>query len=699
MKRHTTSVHSRKKLTASESPASLSIAAAPLPNAPTSRREHFMALGLLALLVLAMFGDLLFTGGSRAFGNKGTDLYLQFVSWREFGFGELLKGNLALWNPYIYAGAPYFGGAQAALLYPINFLSLIFPVVASLNWSIALNAFLFGALTYAWMIFRGLKPASGLFAAVLAVFSGAHFMHVYSGHTVHMATMAWGPLILMAVDGVFERRKLTWALVGMGAVAMQVFAGHPQYLFYTAIAAGLYSCCRMVGTKLSVGLLAGLAAIYVGGILLSAIQLFAAVQASGETIRSNPLPYSFAAMFSLPPENLITLIAPNFFGDMMHQSYWGRCYLWEMSLYIGVVGLVLAIYGAFSERRGTRVAAVMVGLLLLLALGDHTPLFSFLYHHVPGFDKFRCMAKFTYPATLFMSLLAAQGFDRIWVKREVSPLVLRLVFGMAGGLLLFGVWVQMSDWQSVLQGVMETRESYLPAQFFKSAEYAKGAQHFASATVFIAAGTALLLGLLLVGLKRNRNLVYAVLGLLVLEMFVVAWNSRDTFDTNIIVMPGEKKFLDAHPGDYRIINPVNSNSGMSIGAQDMWGSDPGVVRRYAEFATWTQGGDPDQATQYVQFAKFDPLYAMLRLKYVFVPDQNQLRIAEAPTAPLPRMLLVSKYRVLKKRDAIFAAMREPFFDPRKEVLLESSPTPAPPTTRCRTRRSAGSRGWWPSTRS
>jgi len=178
-------------------------------------------------------------------------------------------------------------------------------------------------------------------------------------------------------------------------------------------------------------------------------------------------------------------------------------------------------------------------------------------------------------------------------------------------------------------------------------------------------------------LRRNRNLVYAVLGLLVLEMFVVARNSRDTFDTNTVVMPGEKKFLDEHPGDYRIINPINSNSGMSIGAQDMWGSDPGVVRRYAEFATWSQGGDPDQATQYVQFAKFDPLYAMLRLKYVFVTDQNQFRHIEAPAAPLPRLLLVSKYRVLKKRDMIFAAMREPFFDPRKEVLLESPPTPAP----------------------
>ena len=85
------------------------------------------------------------------------DLFLQFVSWRGFGFHELMNGNVALWNPFVFAGAPYFGGAKAALLYPINLLTMLMPLAASINWGIALNAFLFGAFIYAWMIFRGLK--------------------------------------------------------------------------------------------------------------------------------------------------------------------------------------------------------------------------------------------------------------------------------------------------------------------------------------------------------------------------------------------------------------------------------------------------------------------------------------------------------------------------------------------------------------
>ena len=69
-------------------------------------------------------------------------------------------------------------------------------------------------------------------------------------------------------------------------------------------------------------------------------------------------------------------------------------------------------------------------------------------------------------------------------------------------------------------------------------------------------------------------------------------SDRATSDSATFVNSEEKQFLADHPGDYRIMNVANPNSAMIIGAQDMWGYDATVVRRYAEFMTWTQGGDP-----------------------------------------------------------------------------------------------------------
>src|SRR5207249_4178545 len=86
----------------------------------------------------------------------------------------------------------------------------------------------------------------------------------------------------------------------------------------------------------------GLAAMVLGGVALSAAQLFTGLAESRETLRHIGLPYDYARMFSFPPENFLTLLAPSLFGDNHRLVYWGRCYWWEMTMFMSVSGLVLA---------------------------------------------------------------------------------------------------------------------------------------------------------------------------------------------------------------------------------------------------------------------------------------------------------------------------------------------------------------------
>jgi len=212
---------------------------------------------------------------------------------------------------------------------------------------------------------------------------------------------------------------------------------------------------------------------------------------------------------------------------------------------------------------------------------------------------------------------------------------------------------------------------------YSQMEFVSQAQHFAANALFVAAGTGLTLGLLLVGVRRTPRLVFGVLVLAVVELCMFAARSLDSFDSTTVVPAAVRTFLSGYPGDYRIINTVNINSAMVLGASDVWGGDPGVVRRYAEFMTWTQGGHPDKATQYVNFTRLDPLYAMLRLRYAFWRDKNRVRILEAPQPSMARVHLVTRYRVLAGRDTIFSAMRSESFDPGREVILEREPMPRP----------------------
>ena len=153
---------------------------------------------------------------------------------------------------------------------------------------------------------------------------------------------------------------------------------------------------------------------YGGAVVLAAAQILPGIEAGRDTLRGVGVPYEFAAMFSFPPENLITWVVPAFFGDMVHFPYWGRWYLWEMSLFVSVTGFLLAVYAVvFRQGRERFIPAAMAGILLLLAMGSYLPWFGLLHAYLPGFDTFRGVSKFVFQATLFVILLSAMGLDSL----------------------------------------------------------------------------------------------------------------------------------------------------------------------------------------------------------------------------------------------------------------------------------------------
>jgi Bacterial membrane protein YfhO len=640
-----------------------------------SYRSTIVALALLFALALGIFADLLFGGGSRVLGHPASDLFLQYYAWRDFGFRELAKGNLALWNPHIFSGAPYLGGMQGAQLYPPNWIFLILALPVAINWSIALHVFAIGAFMFLWMKQRGLTASASFLAGTLVMFSGAFFAHIFAGHLPQLCTMSWAPLIFCSIDAVLRTRQVTWLLVGMFGVAMQILAGFPQYLFYTAIVAALYTTLRLLrdwNWRVALALIG----IYLGGALLASVQLLPAIQTTQETTRGLRLPFNFASMVAFPPENFVTLLAPNVFGEMA--KYWGRWYLWETSLFIGVSGLTLALYAAIRcDLRIKLPALVIILVSLLLALGVYTPLFHFLYVWAPGFDRFRSVSKFIFPASLFIILLAATGFDQLLRGKTVGKALVIAVFAAAVTLGLVASWAGSTvSWPALMNRARVSGESYLFPQLYSDTEFIARSQQRAATSLGSATAICALLGGILLVARYNSRVLFGVIPLAVAEMLVFATNSRPTSDSSAIVNAEEKKFLAEHPGDYRIMNVNNPNTAMIIQAQDLWGYDATVMRRYAEFMTWTQGGDPNKAMSYVKLVQFDPLFAMLRQRYIFAQQSGKFEMEEAPVV-MPHLQLISNYRVLQNRDAIFDAMRSDTFDPTREVILESEPEPKP----------------------
>lgn len=650
-----------------------------------SSRVRWIGAVFLLILTLGMFGDVLFTSQSIVVSDVRNDLASHHLYWRAFVAEQFRHGHLPLWNPHVFCGIPVLGGAQTGVFYPPNWLDLVLPLPLSINLGFALHVFLAGLFTYAWGLRRGLHPVPAVTAGALFMFSGSYFLHVHAGHPAVLYAIAWMPLVLISTEGWVQTRARGWILLGAAAVAMQILAEDPQGCFYTGVAAVLLLAFNLINAKQRGKVLFGFFGMYATAVALGAIQLLPSFRVASDSVRGGGVSYEFASMLSLAPENLLTLLAPGFFGNITAMPYWGRWYWWEMCPFIGVSGLALAVYGAVcGQRKIRRGLAPLATILLVLALGAHTPLFRLLYRWAPGFNLFRSNAKFIMEASLFLAMLAGAGLDRL-LHDPRGNRWLALVL-LAAGVFVGGAAIGLRSaaqapesagwWPRAMQAVYATQETYLPDTAYSDPGSVRQAGAVASENLFVAAAKFLVLSglVLLAGASRRATHVIALIA--IAEVFVFARSSRATFDPSVTQAPELKAFLDQHPGDYRMYYERIPNIAMWLNKEDVWGYTSITLKRYSEFMAFTQGQSPEGANQYIEFSRFHPLHAMLRWRYAFVSAKAGDRVLTA-TAVMPHLQLVHDYQVIAGRNNILHAMDSPSFDPQQQVILESQPSPAP----------------------
>ncbi len=658
-------------------------------------RRHLLACGFLALVTLVVLGDVLFFGGGRILSHGDDDLAKIFLAWQQFGFGELRRGNLALWNPHVYAGTPFFGGFQAGLLYPPSWLHLVLPAAAANNCFIALHVWLAGVGVYCWTARRRLHPLACVLAGVVFMLGGAYFLQIYRGHLPNLATAAWIPFVVLAIDGVLATFAPRWVLIGMAAVALQILAGHVQYLLYTAIVAGLYALPGWWRSHHRLRDGAALVALYAGGAALGAVQLGAGLDAVSESLRTG-LRFEMARTFALPPENLVTLFAPGVFGDMVGTPYWGRWTLSETSLFVGVAPLLLAVFGAASgEARITRRCLVMTAVSLLLAVGDATPLFRLLYDTVPGFRSFRGLAKFTPLATLFLAMLVAVGCDRVLRAERIPRWLVVLGLVVACGCLASGgvLWVDgtrhdAATWQRLLSHVDFTAQGF--RYFVAGRDPTSAAACVQAATSLLVAGVVFALTATLALLaRRGAAFRYGLVACGICELVVHARYFRPTFDPAPLAAASAavrdavaQANADADVDDARVVSPARAPYlALSAGLDDVWGAEPMILGRYARFVAATQGSAPDAILTSPGLRTLSPALGLVRLRHQIRLDDGVPTLVRTGFPTLSRALLVQHWRVLESPDAVFTALGNPGFHATHLALLEADPGLGPaPTT-------------------
>ncbi len=648
---------------------------------PASNRKALGAL-VLALAVLALFGRALFSLDTLV-SNKDFSLANQFYAWREFGFSELAKGHLALWDPYLFCGAPFFAGFQSALLYPPNWLFLILPLVFALNFSIALHVFLAGFFTYLWLGANRLSCLASLFGAFVFMFGGAFFLHVYAGHMPNLCTMAWIPLIFLWVEILLDSPTLKNVLVGIAILSLQILSGHAQYLDYTFFLAGLYALFLIYKNqenrlrKIFCGL-----SMLLGSFALTAIQWLTTLGALGENLRNIEGSLEYQRIYSLPFVNALTVMASGLAGKNVRFACMPSRYWNEACLFIGIVAFLAALYSLARGENHKEKKWVILGLglfALLLAFGFHTPLYPLLNQWIPSFNSFRGSYKFAIFFQLAFSFLAALGIQA-WLtdaKKVIWPAHLALGLGvvfLAAALLEFR--------GSGLEGIPDTLT--LNDLFPLSSQDPRYLEQLSAAKIVNLAGASILLlvfGLVWMARPLGEGRKYALALLGMVNLWAFGWSNLSGFNAKEMLtwQSGIRDNLAQNLGDNRVDWVLNGNRALSTRLPDIWGDDPLVPKRYNYFITYS--GNPsadeseDPSAKKVNLTA--PKIRLIRLMKLLVYKNGGMNLNEMTYPLLPRAFLAGRWKWEGTPQDLMNDISRPGFDPGDEVLLEKAPTPLP----------------------
>lgn len=395
---------------------------------------------LLALIGLALlvFQGLAFTDMILARG----DTYTFFYPYWDARDAALRAGQLPLWTPDIFMGAPLLADPQIGSFYPPNWLTAGLRAPDAIRYSILLHVLWAGLGAYLLARRRaGLERTPALLAGWLYALGGHLGAHVEQIN--QLQGLAWLPWLFYLYDGLLAGRRM--ALHGLllaGALALQIFSGHTQTVFIGAVGLAVYGlghallAWRAGGRAfllLRAPLLLALAGM--GAALLAAPQLIPAAELTALSNRQGGFTVQQATAFSLSPQHIGRGLLPSYDAQLFG----------EYVAYIGVAGLGLALLAlllpaAGPGRRARILWALLAVLGLALALGRYNPAYLLLAE-LPGFNFFRVPARWLALYALGGSLLAGIGLQALLAGRRPTRNALTMLLAALTGLMLLARFV------------------------------------------------------------------------------------------------------------------------------------------------------------------------------------------------------------------------------------------------------------------
>jgi hypothetical protein len=564
-----------------------------LTGRPT-RREHFAAAVVLALVLCAWFFPLLGgdqlgqshilysylpwspdrpAGLNEPIGDGEGDAALEYDPLLRVARDQIRDGDLPLWNPYSYAGMTLAGNFQTAIAFPLTWIAFVLPVGAAWGLMAALKLLIAGLGAYALVRRFGLSWGAGLAAGIVYMLSAPLVVWLQWPLATVFAVFPW---VLLAADRLArspDRRGVGLLALAVGALLL---AGHPESAFLSLSAAAVYALA-LAGLEAGAREIPRTGVRFVAASVLGAgiggVALLPFLDAWAYSITREA--HDVLSSASIPLWSGIVWLMPNVFGAGK-PDYAGPPFSYlTVAAYFGVVAILLAGVAVWREGGSPRARAMVLMAAVAAMAAFGVPPVSWVLENVPPWSGGNNQRVF-FVVALGAAAGAATGFESL-VTRPLPLLSVALWAGLLGLA------------TTALTAVLALTD-HLPAS---------GGVERKAALLFIGSLVAGALLLAALGRVSRRVAVALAVAVVALEMsYLHDWNVMLPSDQAHPPTPAAVRALQNEPGVFRmtsfrsspqepLVRPPNTSA--LYGLEDAQGYDYPQPRRWADLSWFVLG--------------------------------------------------------------------------------------------------------------
>ncbi len=684
----------------------------------TEKQQLLASLGVIVVLVLAYFSSIAFEGKEP----PASDRLAWMGASQSIAEAREDGGDTPLWANNLFAGMPsYLISLKAPFEQPARWIIRL--AEAMINWRIVY--YILGGLG---MFFLMRFIGTAYFASVLAsiVFTWWPYLMglLEAGHNTKLRTIMLVPFILLAFLRLMQTPRLLNASLFAIAFSLGILANHYQIAFYAVLlllALGLMHVVPLIrsrdwkGVGLRTGLAVGAIALAVG---TAAFPTMLVAEYTEYSIRggtgdpdSEGLGMEYATAWSFYPGEIATFVMPRFYGGTSAEQYdgdgaqqlkgraipgyWGPMPFTSSTHYFGVVTMFLVVL-AFAMRWRERLVltlAVVAVVGLLLSFGKHfTPLYQLFFDFVPFFNKFRVpsmvlvLVHWTFAILSGLglaSLLSDEGEDKGF-RPSMAILAAFAVVALApfvfSGAFSF---VRPDDVQRFQPQLLE---------LLKAARADLMQQDAIRMLVIVAALAGLTFAYFRKFLPRSVFAI-AIVGVMVIDLlsvnnrFMQTMVKSDKMEEHFAETATDR-FLTNDTEHFRILplGRLYEDNRWSYRHHSMGGYHPAKLRTIQDInESCLYNGRAPGFGNAANLPLNWNVVRMLNTKYVlangalqhanlsqaFVDEANKIIVHKVENT-LPRIFAVGRTEVMQDREARFARLNDPEFDPAEAVLIEEA---------------------------